>query len=84
MLERGRYLIVAPDPCGDGYVATEVEPSLAEAVMQILTSCFLTRHYRRFALAKGATPGEAVESWFRSRGEVTGSSPVDHLKGGVP
>jgi len=69
MLQRGHYLIVAPDPCGDGYVATEVEPTAAEVAMRILTSCFLTRHYRRFALAKGATPEEAVTNWFQNRRE---------------
>lgn len=61
------YVLVAPNPCGEGWVATEVTPETARTVTSILSSCWLTRHYRSVEVTYGDTPEEAVAQLFKSR-----------------
>lgn len=68
MYRREIYILVAPNPCGEGWVTTEVTPETARTATSILSSCWLTRHYRGIEVASGDTPEEAVAQLFKSRG----------------
>lgn len=61
------YIVVAPNPCGEGYIATKITPETAQTIASILSSCWLIRHYRGVEVTYGDTPQEAVTNFLQQQ-----------------